>query len=53
MIDFLNAGRAETLKDFPSGVVSVPLEIKDPPVVEAKGSPVIGRMKKKLVPLKN
>merc|ERR1719447_2325268 len=27
MIDFLNAGVAETLKDFPSGVVSVPLQI--------------------------
>jgi hypothetical protein len=29
MIEFLNAGYAETLKDFPSGVVSVPLKIKD------------------------
>jgi len=41
MIDFLNAGKAETLKDFPSGVVSVPLEIKDPPV-EDTGELVAG-----------
>jgi len=36
MIDFLNAGCGENLKHFPSGVVSVPLNIKDkiygPPV---------------------
>jgi len=35
MIDFLNAGCAEKLMDFPSGVVSVPLEIKDPPVKDS------------------
>jgi len=29
MIDFLNAGSAEKFKDFPSGVVSVPLKITD------------------------
>jgi len=85
MIDFLNAGAAKKLEDFPSGVVSVPLRIKDEiygppvedtgeliagtfgftidkgkrtPVVEAKqgwalllpkGSPVIARMREKLV----
>jgi len=45
MIDFLNAGDAETLKDFPSGVVSVPLKIKDViggPPVEDKGELVAG-----------
>jgi len=45
MIDFLNAGSAETLKDFPSGVVSVPVKIKDViggPPVEDKGELVAG-----------
>ena len=32
MIDFLMAGKAESPQDFQSGMVSVPLEIKDPPV---------------------
>jgi len=41
MIDLLNAGRAETLEDFPSGVVFVPLEIKDP-LVEDSGVLVAG-----------
>merc|ERR1719320_1662496 len=45
MIDFLNAGHAEKLKDFPSGVVSVPLRIKDEicrPPAEDTGELVAG-----------
>jgi len=45
MIDFLNAGCAEKFHDFPSGVVSVPLRIKDEiygPPVEDTGELVAG-----------
>merc|ERR1719228_2484414 len=45
MIDFLNAGCGENLKHFPSGVVSVPLNIKDKiygPPVEDVGELIAG-----------